>query len=84
MHLKKLIPTSQMMPFVTIVGGFELLTNVTKTSISRVVGAIDLLASKNSAGVHIKLVFFNWDSLHARLNSPYKAWSYKNKKHKKD
>ena len=27
--------------------------------------------------------FFNWDSLHARLNSHYKAWSYK-KKHKKD
>ena len=25
----------------------------------------------------------NWDSLHARLNSPYKAWSYKKKKHKK-
>ena len=22
----------------------------------------------------------NWDSLHARLNSPYKAWSYKKKK----
>ena len=21
--------------------------------------------------------FFNWDSLHARLNSNYKAWSYK-------
>ena len=28
--------------------------------------------------------FFNWDSLHARLNSHYKAWrSYKKKKHKK-
>ena len=27
--------------------------------------------------------FFSWDSLHARLNSHYKAWSYK-KKHKKD
>ena len=27
--------------------------------------------------------FFNWDSLYARLNSHYKAWSYKNKKHKK-
>ena len=24
-------------------------------------------------------VFFNWDSLHARLNSHYKAWSYKKK-----
>ena len=27
--------------------------------------------------------FFNWDSLHARLDSHYKAWSYKKKKHKK-
>ena len=26
---------------------------------------------------------FNWDSFHARLNSHYKAWSYKKKKHKK-
>ena len=26
---------------------------------------------------------FNWDSLHARLNSYYKAWSYKKKKSKK-
>ena len=25
----------------------------------------------------------NWDSLHARLNSHYKAWSYKKKKLKK-
>ena len=28
-------------------------------------------------------LFFNWDSLHARLNSHYKAWSYKKKEHKK-
>ena len=27
--------------------------------------------------------FFNWDSLHARLNSYYEAWSYKEKKHEK-
>ena len=27
--------------------------------------------------------FIYWDSLHARLNSHYKAWSYKKKKHKK-
>ena len=27
--------------------------------------------------------FFNWYSLHARLNSHYEAWSYKKKKHKK-
>ena len=25
----------------------------------------------------------NWDSIYARLNSHYKAWSYKRKKHKK-
>ena len=25
---------------------------------------------------------FNWDSLHARLNSHYEAWSYKKKKKK--
>ena len=29
------------------------------------------------------LFFFNWDSLHAKLNSHYEAWSYKKKKHKK-
>ena len=27
--------------------------------------------------------FVNWNSLHARLNSHYKAWSYKKKKYKK-
>ena len=27
--------------------------------------------------------FFNWDSLHARLNNYYETWSYKKKKHKK-
>ena len=27
--------------------------------------------------------FFNWHSLHARLNSHQEAWSYKKKKHKK-
>ena len=30
-----------------------------------------------------KRFFFNWDSLHARLNSHYEAWSYKKKKYKK-
>ena len=28
-------------------------------------------------------IFLNWDSLHARLNSHYKAWSYNEKKQKK-
>ena len=31
----------------------------------------------------IRVFFFNWDSLHARLNSHYEGWSYKKKKHKK-
>ena len=30
-----------------------------------------------------ELFFFNWNWLHARLNSHYEAWSYKKKKHKK-
>ena len=29
------------------------------------------------------IYIFNFDLLHARLNSHYKAWSYKKKKHKK-
>ena len=33
---------------------------------------------------HFFSFFFNWNSLHARLNKNYKAWSYKKKKHKKD
>ena len=28
------------------------------------------------------VLFFNWDSLYARLNSHYKAWSYKKNKQK--
>ena len=30
------------------------------------------------------IIFFNWDSLHARLNSHYEAWSYKEKEAQKD
>ena len=29
------------------------------------------------------MIFFTWDSLHARLNSHYKASTYKNKNHTK-
>ena len=32
---------------------------------------------------YAKEIFFNWDSLHARLNSHHEAWSNKKKKHKK-
>ena len=46
------------------------------------------LIPKNCPPPHIvrgiRDVFFNWDSLHARLNSHCKAWSYKKKKHRKD
>ena len=31
----------------------------------------------------IKVIFLNWDLLHARLHSHYKTWSYKKKKQKK-
>ena len=31
----------------------------------------------------ILVIFFNWDSLHASLNSHYETWSYKKKKYKK-
>ena len=34
----------------------------------------------NSGGIK---VFFNWDLLHARLNSHYDAWNYKKKELKK-
>ena len=27
--------------------------------------------------LYLFIYFFNWDSLHARLNSHYEAWSYK-------
>ena len=39
----------------------------------------------NSNNIDIMMIvfFFNWDSLRARLNSHYKTWSYKKKKHKK-
>ena len=30
-----------------------------------------------------KFFFFNWDSLHTKLNSHYEAWSYKKKKAQK-
>ena len=43
---------------------------------------------KQNDVLHIKYlvqkVFFNWDSLHSRLNSHYEGWSYKKMKHKKD
>ena len=35
---------------------------------------------KNQGGLKL---FFNFNSLHARLNNQYEAWSYKKKKHKK-
>ena len=41
------------------------------------------LSSKSSVFLSLFFLFlFNWDSLHTRLNSHYKTWSYKKKKHK--
>ena len=42
---------------------------------NRVVAVIYVLNSSS--------FFLNWDSLHARLNSHYEAWSYKKKRDKK-
>ena len=42
-------------------------------------------ASEFCEWVHVGIdvyFFFNWYSLHARLNSHYEAWSYKKRKHK--
>ena len=36
-----------------------------------------------TTGPTIFFLFFNWNSLHARLNSKYEAWSYKKNEHKK-
>ena len=33
--------------------------------------------------IKVVVVFFNWGSLHAMLNSHYEAWSYKKKKAQK-
>ena len=33
--------------------------------------------------IHTYVYDINWDSLHAKMNSYDKAWSYKTKKHKK-
>ena len=42
----------------------------------------DIILS-NVSNSNLVLILFNWDLLHARLNSHYKVWSYKKKKHKK-
>ena len=42
-----------------------------------------LLNIQNVMNIKKVLLFFNWDSLNERLNSHYKAWSYKKKKYKK-
>ena len=53
---------------------------------SRMEGQIDPISQDPSGycrGSTKTTFFFNWDSLHARLNSHYEAWSYNKKKHKK-
>ena len=39
-----------------------------------------MLKLKITKTQNIRFFFFNWDSLHARLNSHDEAWSYKKKK----
>ena len=53
---------------------------------------VEFLGNDDEEGAEFKVInmsffffffFFHWDSLHARLNSHYKAWNYKKKKHKR-
>ena len=39
---------------------------------------IEILPTSNQI-IYAVHIFFNWNSFHARLNSHYKAWSYKKK-----
>ena len=36
--------------------------------------------AEQDGSVNMDVFFFNWDSLHARLNSHYDEWSYNKKK----
>ena len=63
---------------------------IKKNNLLRLISIIVFVINHSSICVHnfvnfnvVNIFFFNWDSLHARLNSHYKAWSYKKKKHKK-
>ena len=47
---------------------------------ARMSGFLD--TCKQSSAILVPF-FFNWDSLHTRLNSHFEAWAYKKKKHKK-
>ena len=47
------------------------------------VGQAGLLHRLMSYGISGQIFFLNWDSLRARLNSHYEAWSYKKKKHER-
>ena len=55
--------------------------SIAKT-VSKKIGAL-IHSMKFLSPEVVLYLFFNWDSLHARLNSDYKAWKYKKKKHKK-
>ena len=48
----------------------------------RIAVSFSLFYSHNCERYSSFLVFFNWDLLHASLNSQYEVWSYKEKKHK--
>ena len=48
---------------------------------TRLLKAIFSQQYRDFKNVLIEMGFFRWDSLHARLNSHYKPWSYRKKKH---
>ena len=66
-------------------GGYR--SHIGATSVSSNLAQLKLPQHLQAKNVYLKLYleffFFNWDSLYARPNSHYKAWSYKKKKHKK-
>ena len=50
---------------------------------------VEFLGNDDAEGSEFKFInmsfffLFHWDSLHPRLNSHYKIWNYKKKKHKR-
>ena len=63
-------------------GVLKILQNSQENTCARVSFLIKLQASGLFFFIYF-LLFFNWDSLHARLKSHYEAWSYKKRSTKK-
>ena len=53
-----------------------------KITICRILISICHISFRKSDN-EVMSIFFNWDSLHAKLNSHCDSWSCKKKKHKK-